>query len=368
MFFIVRPKADGVDELAKVQLAGRCIGAPAAWNGKVYVFSTEKLYCFGKRGNNPGIPAPVVENWPKPGPTAALQVIPSEVLLRPGDKAKFSIRGIDANGFTTQTLDVTKAKWAKYIPPTARVRSEMNAQFDDTGALTAAPGATPSAGAFEATLDGFKGIVRGRILPGLPFTENFEEFTPTEPDPLVPTAKFAYPPLPWIGARFKFDVREMDGNKVFAKTLDNIFFQRATVFFGHPDDKNYTFEADVMTDGNRRTMSTVGVINQRYRIALDGNSQEIQVSSNDERIRKTAPFAWAAHQWYRLKTRVDVAADGSGVVRAKAWKKGDPEPAGWNIEVPHKHAHAEGSPGLYGFAPQSLFKVYIDNISVTPSK
>src|SRR5205807_3263132 len=101
MFFILRPKADGVDELAKLQLAGRCIGAPAAWNGKVYVFSTEKLYCFGKRGNNPGIPAPVVEDWPKPGPTGALQIIPSETRLRPGDRGKLPIRGIDANGFTT---------------------------------------------------------------------------------------------------------------------------------------------------------------------------------------------------------------------------------------------------------------------------
>ncbi len=43
--------------------------------------------------------------------------------------------------------------------------------------------------------------------------------------------------------------------------------------------------------------------------------------------------------WYHLKTRVDVAADGSGVIRAKVWKKGDPEPDKWTIEVPHKHAH-----------------------------
>ena len=38
--------------------------------------------------------------------------------------------------------------------------------------------------------------------------------------------------------------------------------------------------------------------------------------------------------WYHLKTRVDVAADGSGVIRAKVWKKGDAEPEAWTIEVP----------------------------------
>src|SRR5215212_5744094 len=99
-------------------------------------------------------------------------------------------------------------------------------------------------------------------------TENFESFQLTVPHATEAGVKFAYPPLPWIGARFKWEVRDLEGNKVLAKTLDNIFFQRATVFLGQPDTKDYTFEADVRTDGNRRTMSTVGVINQRYLVAL----------------------------------------------------------------------------------------------------
>ncbi|MDX1934424.1 MAG: PQQ-binding-like beta-propeller repeat protein [Capsulimonadales bacterium] len=370
LFYILRPEANGVRELAKVQLAGRCIGAPSAWNGKVYVHTTEKLYCFGKKGNNPGLPKPnalPAGRKPAVGPTAALQILPSEVTLRPGEKAVFTVRGIDANGFVTRQFDSANVRWAKYIPPTARVRSEMDASFNTRGELTVAEGAKPSAGAFEATVDGFKGTIRGRVLPKLPLTEDFESFQPTESLPSAPEEKFAYPPLPWIGARFKFDIRELDGNKVFAKTLDNIFFQRATVFIGHPDEKNYTFEADVMADGNRRTLGTVGVINQRYYIVLTGNAQELEVNSNQERIKATVPFKWQPKTWYRMKTRVDVAPDGSGIVRAKAWKKGDPEPAAWTIEVPHRQAHTSGSPGLFGFSPQSLFKVYIDNLSITPN-
>ena len=367
MFFILRPTATGVQELARVQLAGRCIGAPSAWNGKVYVHSTEKLYCFGKKGNNPGLPKPVAAPVrPKPGPTVALQIVPSEVALRPGETAKFTLRGIDVNGFPTTTFDGAKAAWAKFVPPTARVRSEMDAEFNAKGEMVA--GAKASGGAFQATIDGFKGTIRGRVLPALPFTETFEAFTPSETLPAEPDAKFAYPPLPWIGARFKFDVREVEGNKVLAKTLDNIFFQRATVFFGHSDEKNYTFEADVMSDGSRRTMSSVGVINQRYFVILQGNSQELEVSSNQERIKVAVPFKWSPKIWYRLKTRVDVAPDGSGIVRAKAWKKSETEPDQWTLEVPHRTAHASGSPGLFGFSPQSLFKVYIDNIAVTPNK
>ncbi len=373
MFFILRPTPTGVEELARVQLAGRCIGAPSVWNGKVYVLSTENLYCFGIKGNNPGLPKPAAiaaassSARPKPGPTASLQIIPAEVALRPGETARFTVRGIDANGFVTETFDGTKASWAKFIPPTARVRSEMDADFNAQGVLTASSSAKPSAGAFQATVGGFKGTIRGRVLPSLPFKEDFEAFTPSEALPAEPDTKFAYPPLPWIGARFKFDVRDVDGNKVLAKTLDNIFFQRATVFLGHPDEKNYTFEADVMTDGNRRTMSSVGVINQRYFVVLNGNSQEIEVISNQERIKVAAPFKWTPKVWYRLKTRVDVAPNGSGIVRAKAWKKGDAEPGKWNLEVPHRNAHKSGSPGLFGFSPQSLFRVYIDNISVTPN-
>jgi outer membrane protein assembly factor BamB len=363
LFYILRPSATGAQELAKVQLAGRCIGAPSAWNGKVYVHSTERLYCFGKKGNNPGLPKPVAEEaYPKPGPTVALQIMPAEVMLRPGAKAQFTVRGIDANGFPTQSFDSTKVKWEKFVPPTARVRSEMDGTFNAQGELIA--GNTRSAGAFRATIDGFSGTIRGRVIPSLPLKEDFESFNPTESLPAAPDEKFAYPPLPWIGARFKFDVRDLDGNKVLAKTLDNIFFQRATVFFGHPDEKNYTLEADLMTDGNRRTLGMVGVINQRYYIILSGNAQELEINSNQERVKVTVPFKIQPKVWYHMKTRVDVAPNGSGVVRAKAWKKGDPEPDKWTLEVPHKIAHKQGAPGLFGFSPQSLFKVYIDNISV----
>ena len=54
--------------------------------------------------------------------------------------------------------------------------------------------------------------------------------------------------------------------------------------------KNYTMEADVMTDGNRRIMSTVGLINQRYNISLIGNHQKIEVVSNYDDSNNSVPF------------------------------------------------------------------------------
>lgn len=366
LFYILKPGETDCKELCKVQLAGRCLGQPIVWGGKFYVTSTERIYCFGnKAGGKPAV-------WPKepatkPGVPVALQIVPAEVLLRPGSKATFEIRGIDANGLVTGTYPANQAVWAKYIPPTARVRAEMSGSFNAAGELVADAAIKPSAGAFQATIGNLKGTIRGRVLPDLPFKEDFEGYNISETHATEADTKFAYPPLPWIGARFKFEVREHQGTKVLAKTLDNIFFQRATVFFGRPESSNYTVEADVMSDGNRRTMSTVGLINQRYLISMVGNAQTLQVTSNEERIKEGVPFKWETKTWYRLKTRVDVAADGSGVVRAKAWKRGEPEPAAWNLEVKHRQAHTMGSPGLFGFSPQSLFRVYVDNLAVTPN-
>jgi len=164
-------------------------------------------------------------------------------------------------------------------------------------------------------------------------------------------------------------VREVDGSKVLAKAIDNAFFARAFVFIGAPDAKNYTIEADVMSDGKSRgatilKMSEVGVINQRYAIVLKGNEQKLEINSNLERVRVSTDFKWSPKAWYHLKSRVDIASDGSGVVRAKVWKRGDTEPAAWTLEAPHKTAHQQGSPGLFGFSPQGE-RVYIDNVTVT---
>jgi len=217
--------------------------------------------------------------------------------------------------------DVKAIKWAHYIPPTARVKASLKGEFNAEGKLVADRDATPSAGAFEASLGELKGYFRGRVMPGLPIKQDFESFVLSEvtTNNVEPQTKFAYPPLPWIGARFKFEVREKDGNKAFVKTIDNAFFRRATVFMGDPDLKNYTIEADVMSDGNNRKVSDVGVINQRYFIVLKGNAQKLEINSNQELFRFEAPFKWSPGTWYRLKARVDVAPDGSGLVRAKAW-------------------------------------------------
>ncbi|MFT5129280.1 MAG: outer membrane protein assembly factor BamB [Rhodothermales bacterium] len=360
---ILEVSAKGAKELAKVHLDGKCIGSPACYAGQIYVHTTKRLYCFGK----PAAPGKTTAA-PKvtPGPAAKIRAIPGEVLLEPGESQNFRLQALDGNGLVIGDLKPDSVEWAKFIPPTAKVKVKVNGDFKD-GVLTAGAEALPSAGAFKATGNDLAGVIRGRVLPEVPFEEDLERFDLTVDHP-TDGVKFSYPPLPWIGARFKWEIRDLDGSKVLAKTLDRELFQRCTTYFGHADSANYTLSADLRTGGNRRIKSSVGLINQRYLIQLKGNAREIEITSNYERLHVVKPFLFKTDTWYRLKTRVDVKKDGSGIVRAKAWPRDEDEPAEWTIEATHDHAHTNGSPGLFGFAPQSKYRVYIDNIQVTPNK
>jgi len=395
--FVMKPGDSDVEILSHTLLTGRCFGSPIAYNGRLYVQTDKKLYCFGKKGDNKGLAAPVpAEETPKAGEAAKLQVIPNEVFLRPGESLALRFRSLDANGFTVdENVDPKQVKVETFIPPTALVKAKMNGSYVD-GKLVADATNAPSAGAFMATFGNLKGTMRGRILADLPISQDFEKFEltvktgpgignvapppapgapPVPPGPtnwnsIEPPTDFSYPPLAWNAARFRFEVRKApgdDNNKALCKTIDNKRMQRGQVFIGHPEAKNYTAEADVMTEGNKRKMSEIGLINQRYLIVMKGNGQQLDVSSNQALLHVAVPFKWSPNVWYHLKTRVDVAADGSGVVKAKAWKKGDPEPEAWTIEVPHLHANDHGCPGFYSLAPQEQ-RAWIDNISVTPNE
>ncbi len=358
-------KAETGEVVQSLQLKGNCIGAAMVVNGQVLVHSTENLYCFKIQSSGITADAAPVAEIPAPGAPAALQVIPSEFVLFPGEKRAFRVRSIDAAGLPV--AEVKDAAFETFIPPTARVKTTMDATFNDAGEAVAATGAKMSAGAFKATAGGLSGTFRGRLLMKPPFTQDFNAFqlTETQPDEGV---KFAYPPLAWNGARFKFDVRELDGEKVFAKTFDRLIFQRATVFIGTADMKNYTLQADIMTDGNRRVKSDIGLINQRYAIVLKGNANQLEISSNFERFVKFVPFKVEAKKWYTLKTQVTDKGDGNGVVYAKVWERGQAEPEAWTIEAPTDIVHRSGSPGIFGFTPQNQQRVYLDNLSVTPNE
>src|SRR6185436_2068354 len=108
------------------------------------------------------------------------------------------------------------------------------------------------AGLITAVMDGVKGQTRVRVVPPLPWSEDFES---------IPVGQV---PKHWTNTQGKYVVREMDGKKVLVKLADNAFTKRARVFIGAANRSNYTVEVDVNATEKRRQMGDGGVVAQRY--------------------------------------------------------------------------------------------------------
>ena len=372
--FVVEDTGESAKIINELDLGSACLAAPAVAHGRVLVQSKRKLYCFGSKSPAPPFVVKPYEGFkhiltdpPANDSAVSLQVVPAEFALKAGNEIKFDVFSLDASGKRIAKINGSETgkdslSWEKWIPPSAKVKSRVDAVIMD-GVLSAKSNASLSAGAVRVSKGSLFGISRGRVLPGLPYHENFEngfEFVHTSSDDIP----FSYPPLSWLGARMRWQVQEMEENKVAGNTLDRVLFQRAINFIGHKDMKNYTMEADVMTDGDRRIKSNIGLIHQRYIFVLVGNSQKLEVVSNFDRFRHSVPFSIKIKSWYCLKTNVTVDEMGNGLIRAKAWPKEETEPDEWTLEVEHNQAHTHGAPGIYAMSPQSKKKVYIDNISI----
>lgn len=352
----------------KMETGTACLGSPAFYGDSVFYFTKDGLHCFGPKNSAPVIPPATPAPKPAPlstAPIAALQVVPAEFALIPGQSQTFKVWGLDATG--RRVKDVTaEATFAKFIPPTALVKSEVDAELV-ANVIKAGPAAKLSAGAIQAKWNNLAATTRGRLIATYGHKETFESLPLGQKN--NEGADVGFPPLPWLGARVKWHVFEKDGNKFAGNRLDSLLFMRTMNFIGGPAMKNYTFEADVMTDGNRRIMSNIGVVNQRYLFNMAANNRVLEVSSTHERFAASVPFEATPNTWYRLKTRVDRDPTGEGgFVRAKLWPRGEPEPAKWTLEVHQAKLHTHGAPAVYAFSPQSQKRVFIDNLSLTANE
>ena len=359
---VVKDSGNKAEILSQVQLDGSCLAAPGVAHGRVFIQSKKRLYCFGSNEIAPAFISQNEESLKSDRKAVSLQVVPAEFALKSGGTLAFKVFSLDKNGRRIEELK-EGLSWEKWIPPTAKVQSKVDAEITPSGLLIAERDAKLSAGALRVSNGTLYGVTRGRVLQDLPYEENFEQgFSLTQKS--SDQIPFSYAPLPWLGARMRWQVQDMGGNLVAGNTLDRVLFQRAINFVGHKDMANYTAQADVMTDGDRRTKSNIGLINQRYIFALIGNSQKLEIISNYDRFRHSVPFSFKTRIWYKLKTRVDILEDGTGMIRAKAWPKMGDEPGEWTIEVPHSTPHLQGAPGIYAMSPQSKKKVYFDNLSI----
>ena len=56
-FHVIKPGEKAAEVLSHTALEGEALGAPAVWNGKIYVHTTKKLYCFGSKSDSKQLPA-----------------------------------------------------------------------------------------------------------------------------------------------------------------------------------------------------------------------------------------------------------------------------------------------------------------------
>lgn len=282
------------------------------------------------------------EMAPKPiemstAPAVSLLLTPAETLTS-GDPVAFSVIGFDADGKQTSAIGVTK--WSK-TGLTGTLESSKFTPDKSAGA---------HAGTVTVQSGDMKALARVRVIPSLPWSEDFEAIELEK----IPTH--------WIGATGKFFVREKDGNKILVKPPAQRGLDRSNVYIGPATMKNYQIQVDLMGTRNKRRLPDMGLIANRYTLDMQGRHQRLQIRSwaSDLRMAKTIDFTWETDVWYTMKMMVEIIDD-KAIIRGKVWRTGESEPAEWTITAEDPLPNREGSPGIYGYSPADI---YYDNLKV----
>lgn len=352
-FFILKPSATGCEVLDEDVLGTAAhpeaiIASAAVSNGRVYFVSDAGLYAIGKKSTSsnstaPSDSSPVGSNVSS-NPVTHVQVVPTELILKPGDKVNFRARLFDAQG-----------NFVREEPAATWTLDQLKGTVTN-GQLTVAGDAINQAGWVKATVDGVTGTANVRVFPPLPWSETFDSY-----------AANAAPPS-WVSMTMKFGARDQNGNKVLAKlTEGSSLLSRSRAYIGPSDWSNYTVEADISATTKRRQQGDAGIIAQRYVLTLYGNSQMLHIEPwQPETVRtKSMPYAWKPDTWYRMKLQVENLPDGKTRARGKVWPVNEAEPAAWMIERIDPIPNRQGAPGIFG---NGLAELYFDNVKVYANK
>jgi outer membrane protein assembly factor BamB len=339
------PREEGVTEI---------FASPAISDGRIVIFTMTEMICFGKKDPKP---QPVAaEKLPDEAPLekvpASLVLRPAEVLLRPGEKAKFEVVAYDKHGRRIGPVDV-KCTYPKPL-----------GILDDDQVFTA--GKKGGIGEIRAEVNGPAGKIAGaarlRLVPDLPISEDFESYQDGD---IVPW---------WSGvSKLKYVVETLDGSKVLKKISNDMgpVFNNSLAFLTPPIPTGYTVEAYVRgaqltVDGPTGPVvkrGDAGIVNSRYVLQLCDKGTKLQVYSwlPVLRFNKEINFNWPPDKWYRLKLKVQLV-NGEAKIYAKAWPHEEPEPKEWTIEGTDPTPNYEGAAGIY--ANSTMAPVYFDNVKV----
>jgi hypothetical protein len=199
IWWTLKPTEEGVEVVHRARLnAGGVYGSPIVSHGRLYVHTTDALYCIGTPDQKPSAD-------PRPEPPAVtpksdntepvhLQLVPVESLLRPGERQQFSARVYNKNGQYLRTADASKLKFSiegvgsidgdgKYFTPKATLKH--------------------SAVYVTASLGDLTGRARIRLVPDLTWNFNFND---------------GEIPITWVGARYRHIAIDYDLYESLKKT------------------------------------------------------------------------------------------------------------------------------------------------------
>ena len=321
--------------------------SPICANGQIYLQTSGRLYCLGtgSAGEAAANSAAVAD-----GEVALtdmtpdhLQIVPCELLLKPGDTQTFEVRLYNKLG---QFLKKSEAEFSVDEPLTFS-GSEMSIPGD----------ATHLAANITAKAEGLTGSARVRVVPPLPWKFDFEDIA------VSPKTKKGEPPITWVGCRYRHVIREVDGNKVMVKITTIPKGTRSRCWFGHPALHDYTIQADVRGSSADGRMPDIGLTAQGYALDLQGANQALQIRSWVPQLRmaSTVDYEWKADTWYTMKLKAETSS-GKVNLYGKIWEKGQAEPDGWTVQAEDLSPNLTGSPGLFGNAKDA--ELFLDNISV----
>lgn len=327
-----------------------CHASPICYQGRIYLLSTGGLYCLVDPEKSPVIasdsdtastPEAPVSQDTQP---AHLQVVPADLLLRPGQMQKFVVKLFNSRG---QFLRIADAQYSL----------EGCGTVDGSGSYIADKSRGHHVTIVSAKVGNLVGTARVRIVPPLPWNFDFEDIA------VGGEKNVGEPPITWVGARYRHVVREADGNKHMVKVTTIPKGTRSRCWFGHSELSNYTIQADVRGSERDGKMPDIGLIAQGYTIDLQGASQRLQIRSWVPQLRMatTIDFPWQADVWYRVKFQAGIE-NHKAVLRGKVWPRDELEPSEWTIEATDEEPNRTGSPGLFGNAKDA--EIFLDNIRV----
>ena len=323
-------------------------GSPICSHGRIYVPTTGALYCLHdpskEQAAGPSRVLPKEADVATDQKAAHLQIVPAELLVKPGDTQEFTARLFNSRGQFLRNVD-------------ARFEIDGPGKISADGGFTAG-GEGHVATYVKASAEGLTGSARIRVVPNLPWHFDFNA------TPINAAKKSGEPPITWVGARYRHVVRDIQGDKAMVKISTIPKGTRSRSWMGHSDLSNYTIQADVFGTEVDAKLPDIGLIAQGYALDLQGANQALQIRTwvTQRRMAQTIDFPWKPNTWYTMKLMATVEGD-RAVLKGKVWPRGTDEPGEWTIEASDESPNVSGSPGLFGNAKDA--ELYVDNVHVT---